>query len=306
MGRISYLWHLVGTGACILWWWWYPETIQAPTQPSINPSPADHHDVVSPRVQCQRGDISVFGTDLWNTHWFRRYKRKVGQRNVNNAHSAPSIQPIQNHRKILEPLLLTLSTMAFSSDDSTCAPTSIPTPKEFSWLISDKDALFALKRKFTKQPTHAAVLRNYEFIMMTITSLEQQLERQIAEREALYEYLFEQKNFLTQVRPIVKQYRHKLAMIRRGFHPYHRPTTPSNKSSTSSSAHSSTSSSSGKSRAQPRPITPSLVEQGPTSPIPVTTMPAPFREEVQEPIKDTPPQRSPPFLWHHSWRTPRF
>ena len=40
---------------------------------------------------------------------------------------------------------------------------------------------------------------------------------------------------------------------------------------------------------QPRPITPSLVKQGPTSPIPVTAMPAPFREEVQEPIKDTTP-----------------
>ena len=37
-------------------------------------------------------------------------------------------------------------------------------------------------------------------------------------------------------------------------------------------------------------VTPSLVEQGPTSPIPTTAMPAPFREETKEPIEDiTPP-----------------
>ena len=111
-----------------------------------NPSPADHHNVVSPRVQYQWGDISVFRTDLWNTHWFRRYKREDGQRNIDNAHSAPSIQPIQNHWKMLEPLFPALSTMAFSSDDSTCAPTSIPTPNEFSWLLHNEDALFALKQ----------------------------------------------------------------------------------------------------------------------------------------------------------------
>ena len=66
--------------------------------------------------------------------------------------------------------------MAFSSDDLTCAPTAIPTPNKFSQLINDEDALFTLKQKFAKRPTLAAVLRNYEFVMMTITSLEQQLE----------------------------------------------------------------------------------------------------------------------------------
>ena len=89
--------------------------------------------------------------------------------------------------------------MAFSSDDSTCAPTSIPTPNEFSRLMGDKDALFDLKRKFAKRPTHAAVLRNYEFITMTMNSLKEQLERQTEEREALYTYLFRQKTFLTRV-----------------------------------------------------------------------------------------------------------
>ena len=180
--------------------------------------------------------------------------------------------------------------MAFSSDDSTCAPTSTPTPNEFSRLMGDEDALFDLKRKFAQRPTHAAVLRSYEFITMTMNSLEEELERQTAERKALYDYLFGQQKFRTRVRPIVEQYRHKLARIRRGFHPYHRPTAISNESSTSSSASSSTSSSSKKSRAPPRPITPSLVEQGPTSPIPATAMPAPFREETEEPIEDiTPP-----------------
>ena len=104
--------------------------------------------------------------------------------------------------------------MAFSSDDSTCAPTSIPTPNEFSRLMGDEDTLFDLKRKFAKRPTHAAVLQNYEFITMTIDSLKEQLERQTAERQALYNYLFEQQTFRTRVRPIVEQYRHKLARIR--------------------------------------------------------------------------------------------
>ena len=82
--------------------------------------------------------------------------------------------------------------------------------------MGDEDALFNLKQKFAKRPTHAAVLRNYEFVTMTITSLKEQLERQIAEREALYTYLFEQKTFLTRVRPSVEQleYRHTLARIR--------------------------------------------------------------------------------------------
>ena len=79
--------------------------------------------------------------------------------------------------------------------------------------MGDEDALFDLKQKFAQRPTHAAVLRNYEFIMMTINSLKEQLERQTEEREALYTYLFEQKTFLTRVRPIVEQYQHKLARI---------------------------------------------------------------------------------------------
>ena len=73
--------------------------------------------------------------------------------------------------------------MAFSSDDSTCAPTSVPTPNEFSRLMGDEDTLFDLKRKFAQRPTHAAVLRNYEFITMTINSLKEQLERQTVERD---------------------------------------------------------------------------------------------------------------------------
>ena len=253
----------------------------------INSSPPGH-DVVSPRVQHQQGDISVFGTDLWNTHWFRRYKREAGQRNIDNTYSAPPIRSIQNHWKILEPILPLLSTMAFSSDDSTCAPTSISTANEFSWLLHDKDALFSIKQKFAKRPTHAAIMRNYQFITMTMASLEQELEQQRTEHEELYEYLFEQRNFHIQVWPIVKQYRHKLAMICWGFHPYHCPTTPSNESSSASSIHSSTSASSGKSRASPRPITPSLVDQGPTSLIPTTAIPVPFKE-VQEPIEDMAP-----------------
>ena len=79
--------------------------------------------------------------------------------------------------------------------------------------MGDKDALFNLKQKFAQRPTHAAVLRNYEFITMTINSLKEQLEQQTEEREVLYTYLFRQKTFLTRVRPIVEQYQHKFARI---------------------------------------------------------------------------------------------
>ena len=65
--------------------------------------------------------------------------------------------------------------------------------------MGDEDALFNLKRRFAQRPTHAAVLRNYEFITMTINSLKEQLDRQTAEREALYTYLFEQQTFHTRV-----------------------------------------------------------------------------------------------------------
>ena len=38
---------------------------------------------------------------------------------------------------------------AFSSDDSTCAPTQIPSPNEFSRLLIDPYAAQLLKSKFT-------------------------------------------------------------------------------------------------------------------------------------------------------------
>ena len=123
-------------------------SIQAPTQPSITL----HQLIITmsfhPEFNVNK-EIYRYLEGIYEILIDLEDIREVGQRNGNNAHSASSIRSIQNYRKIQESLL---STMAFSSDDSTCAPTSIPTPNEFSRLMGDEDAneLVTCRREQTK------------------------------------------------------------------------------------------------------------------------------------------------------------
>jgi len=113
----------------------------------------------------------------------------------------------------------------FSSDDSTCARTQVPSPNEFSRLSLDPYASRMITNKFRRSST-AVVLREYQFLSTTIETLENELERHRDERRALYDALFENTKFRRRIRPIVETYRHRLALKRRGHQLRSRPPTP--------------------------------------------------------------------------------
>jgi len=130
----------------------------------------------------------------------------------------------------------------FSSDDSTCARTQVPSPNEFSHLSLDPYASRMITNKF-RRSSSAVILREYQFLSTSIETLENELERHQDERRALYDALFENTKFRRRIRPIVETYRHRLALKRRGHQLRSRPPTPyaTNASSPSSSMHGSNS-----------------------------------------------------------------
>ena len=93
----------------------------------------------------------------------------------------------------------------FSSDDSTCARTQIPSPNEFSPLSIDPYAPQLLKSKFTGSSS-AAILRHYQFLSGTIETLENELARHKDERRTLHDALFENAKFRYRICPIVETY----------------------------------------------------------------------------------------------------
>ena len=112
-----------------------------------------------------------------------------------------------------------------SDSHSPSPPPPLPSPQEFSCIITDPDMVDTIARRFTSKPTSTAVLRYYSFLSQNIEIIEQQLEQHHMEREAIYTHLFESRSFRTRIRPIVSEWRHRQAQIRRGFHPYDRPTS---------------------------------------------------------------------------------
>lgn len=112
--------------------------------------------------------------------------------------------------------------MSFSSDDSHSSPSPIPSPQEFSRLITDPDLLHSIARRFASRKSSSAILRYYKFLSQSIAQLEEELERHQMERETIYNHLFDNQSFRMRIRPIVNEYRHKRTLIRQGFHPYSR------------------------------------------------------------------------------------
>ena len=123
----------------------------------------------------------------------------------------------------------------FSSDDSTCARTRIPSPNEFSHLSIDPYASQLLKAKFARSSS-AAILRQYQFLSGSIETLENELARHKDERRILHDALFESAKFRYRIRPIVETYRHRLALKRRGHQLKSRTTTPNASSPDNSSS----------------------------------------------------------------------
>jgi hypothetical protein len=122
--------------------------------------------------------------------------------------------------------------MSFSSDDSYSAPSPLPSPQEFSCIVTNPHMNDDIAQRFASKPSSSAYLRYYKSLSQSIELLEQELERQQMEREALFDQLFDSRSFRTRIRPIVSKYRHEQALIRRGFHPYsHTADSPPSSSS---------------------------------------------------------------------------
>jgi hypothetical protein len=120
------------------------------------------------------------------------------------------------------------------SDDSYSAPDPLPSPGEFSHLITEPDLQDTIYRRFIRKPTSSAILRYYVFLSHNIAQIEEDLERHYQERTVLWEHLFDSQSFRTRIRPIVRRYRHMRALKRRGYHPYGRMTSPKSSSDNNS------------------------------------------------------------------------
>jgi hypothetical protein len=125
------------------------------------------------------------------------------------------------------------------SDDSYSAPDPVPSSGELSCLLADPDVQPSLRNRFIRRQTQSVTLCYYQILSENITRLEEDIERHVEECNTLWEHLFESNSFRTRIRPVVRQYRHKLALIRWGFHPYGRPTTTPSPSTSNSSPSSS-------------------------------------------------------------------
>jgi hypothetical protein len=112
----------------------------------------------------------------------------------------------------------------FSSDDSTCAPDPIPSPAELSRLTLDPAASQLVANTFNSAPGSTTTnIRFYQFLSHSIREMEKELSRHKDERRILYDNLFGSRKFRHKIRPIVNDYRHRLALKRRGWdYPYGR------------------------------------------------------------------------------------
>lgn len=114
----------------------------------------------------------------------------------------------------------------FSTDDEYSAPSPLPSPNEFSRLLNDPEFQTDINRRFARRPTTSCTLRFYQHISDTITQLEQEIERQKEERDYLWENLFNSRSFVGRIKPVMRNYRHKLALQRRGLERFRRTPTP--------------------------------------------------------------------------------
>lgn len=114
----------------------------------------------------------------------------------------------------------------FSSDNEYSAASPLPSLNEFSCVVMDSDFQDDINRRFARCPTTSATLRSYQHISKTITRLKQEIELQEEERDFLWEHLFNSRSFVGRIKPVIRQFRRKLALQRRGFTYQRRPLTP--------------------------------------------------------------------------------
>ena len=114
-------------------------------------------------------------------------------------------------------------TFYFDTDseyDQYAAPSPFPSYDELSLILTDDDSGRIINRRFKRRLTTSAVLRYYQHLSISITHLEEELDRHKDERRVLWEGLAQDRSFQRRFRPVVQEYRHQRALRKRGYHPY--------------------------------------------------------------------------------------
>jgi hypothetical protein len=83
-------------------------------------------------------------------------------------------------------------------------------PQELSDVVSKSDVYDTLERRLHAQSYVAATLRSFTFLSDSISTLEEQLERQQVERELLYNILDTNLHFRQTFRPMLVDHRQRL------------------------------------------------------------------------------------------------
>lgn len=120
--------------------------------------------------------------------------------------------------------------MPSPSDDSPAASSLNLSPHELSRLVTDSETVERLYKAFLPHPLHITTLRYYHYASQIIYRLEQELDIHQLERQRIFNYLLEGREFRNLIQPIVRDYRERTRRTR--YHPYGHTPSPSFSSNT--------------------------------------------------------------------------
>ena len=100
------------------------------------------------------------------------------------------------------------------------------TSQELSRLLTDTNYIPALEHAFQQESTTMTILQSYNFLSLTINTLEQDLERHQLEREHLLSRLMKDRQFTKNIPPLLRNFRDPHSLQRRKHQsPYERPSS---------------------------------------------------------------------------------
>ena len=110
---------------------------------------------------------------------------------------------------------------------------SNPTPEELSTFLMDSQMTNPLCLTLHDKPLWSAVLRQYQFVTISMRRLERELARHQIERTELHSYLFEEtEDFSDRIKPLLLRHQ-RMKQDHRRHHPYGRKRRPSPQDSSS-------------------------------------------------------------------------
>ena len=145
----------------------------------------------------------------------QQYKPKQEQGRTTTT-SISTLEPLQSST-MSYPYLPPVDNANFSSNDEYSAASPLPSPNEFSRLLTDPEFQEDINRRFARRPATSSTLHFYQHISENIVHLQQEIERQEEERDYLWEHLFNSRSFVGRIKPVMRQYQRKLALHCHGF-----------------------------------------------------------------------------------------